>query len=116
MQALIIELWNLDPVFGPLCALLLIGWLLLASIITSGLLFALLKALLPERTIGRVVLVLLVACGLWLVGGCTLMIGDNEVGQLAPRGSYRSIDSSGEAAEGLMEMEGGGTVEATATK
>jgi hypothetical protein len=110
------ELWHLHAVLGPLCALLLIGWLLVGAIVIGGLGIALLRALLPERLLGRVVLVLIVGCALWLFSGCTVMIGDNQVGHLAPRGSYRSIDSSGEAAEGLMEMEGGGTVEATATK
>lgn len=45
--------------------------------------------------------------------GCTMMIGVNDVDHLAPRGSYRSVDTSGESAEGLQEMQGGGAAEAT---
>lgn len=43
--------------------------------------------------------------------GCTCMVGSNHVGHLAPRGSYRSVDSSGQDAEGLQEMQGGGQIE-----
>ena len=49
------------------------------------------------------------------LSGCTLMVGSNEVGHLSPRGSYRSVDTSGDTSEGLMEMTSGGQVEAKAT-
>ena len=46
-----------------------------------------------------------------LVFGCTMMVGQNDVEHLAPRGSYRSVDTSGQEAEGLQEMQGGGKVD-----
>lgn len=54
----------------------------------------------------------LVLCliGLISLTGCTLMVGNNKVGHVAPRGSYRSVDTTGENNRPWQDMEGGGEV------
>ena len=61
----------------------------------------------------RIVIALAALALITALPGCTVMIGRNDVEHLAPRGSYRSVDSSGTDAEALLEMDGGGQVDAT---
>jgi hypothetical protein len=49
------------------------------------------------------------------LSGCTIMIGHNEEVSIQPRGSYRSVDTSGEGGEGLQEMQGGADVDTKVT-